>query len=54
MNVFFIDAHGIHTVIIEMIDRLVRDLMVQENILDDMNKNGVSIISVNRWRPVRK
>ena len=40
------NGRGIHTVIIERIDRLARDLMVQETILDDMNKNGVSIISV--------
>ena len=40
------NGRGIHTVIIERIDRLARDLMVQETILDDMNKNDVSIISV--------
>ncbi len=40
------NGRGIHTVIIERIDRLARDLMVQETILDDMNKSGVSIISV--------
>jgi len=39
------NGHGIHTVIIERIDRLARDLMVQENILHDMGKHGVSIIS---------
>jgi len=41
-----LNGHGIATVIIEKIDRLARDLMVQETILDDMNKNNVSIISV--------
>ena len=40
------NGHGIHTVIIERIDRLARDLMVQENILYDMGKHGISIISV--------
>jgi DNA invertase Pin-like site-specific DNA recombinase len=39
------NGHGIHTVIIERIDRLARDLMVQENILYDMGKHGVSILS---------
>jgi DNA invertase Pin-like site-specific DNA recombinase len=36
---------GIHTVIIERIDRLARDLMVQETIIDDLQKCGVSILS---------
>lgn len=40
------NGHGIKTVIIERIDRLARDLMVQENILHDMNKHGIKIISV--------
>jgi DNA invertase Pin-like site-specific DNA recombinase len=35
----------VETVIIERLDRLARDLMVQENILNDMQKNGVSVIS---------
>jgi len=39
------NGHGIKTVIIERIDRLARDLMVQENILHDMGKHEVSIIS---------
>ena len=39
------NGQGIHTVIIERIDRLARDLMVQENILHDMNKHGVSVLS---------
>ena len=39
------NGHGIHTVIIERIDRLARDLMIQENILHDMNRHGVSILS---------
>lgn len=39
------NGQGIHTVIIERIDRLARDLMIQENILHDMDTHGVSIIS---------
>lgn len=39
------NGHGIKTIIIERIDRLARDLMIQETILDDLGKNGVSILS---------
>jgi len=39
------NGQGIHTIIIERIDRLARDLMIQENILHDMNKYGVSVLS---------
>jgi len=39
------NGHGIKTVIIERIDRLARDLMIQENILYDLNKNDVSVLS---------
>lgn len=39
------NGNGIHTVIIERIDRLARDLMVQENLLYDMGKHGVSVLS---------
>lgn len=39
------NGQGIHTVIIERVDRLARDLMVQENILHDMGKHGVSVLS---------
>lgn len=39
------NGHGVHTVIVERIDRLARDLMVQETILDDFQKNGISVIS---------
>lgn len=39
------NGRGIKTVIIERIDRLARDLMIQENILHDMNKHGVSVLS---------
>ena len=40
------NGHDVHTVIIERIDRLARDLMIQETILDDFKKSGISIISV--------
>jgi len=40
------NGHGITTVIIERVDRLARDLMVQETILDDMKKKGIEILSV--------
>lgn len=40
------NGHGIHTVIIERIDRLARDLMIQETILDDMQKKSIEIVSV--------
>jgi len=36
-----------HTVIIERIDRLARDLMVQETILADFNRQGVAVISAD-------
>ena len=39
------NGHGIKTVIIERVDRLARDLMIQESILHDMGKHGVSIYS---------
>ena len=38
------NGHDIRTVIIERIDRLARDLMVQENLLHDMGKHGVSVL----------
>lgn len=38
-------GQGIKTVIIERIDRLARELMIQENILHDMGKHGVSVLS---------
>lgn len=39
------NGQDIHTVIIERIDRLARDLMIQENILFDLKKHGVDIFS---------
>lgn len=38
---------GIQTVVIEKLDRLARDLMVQEAIVRDFNKKGVQLISAD-------
>lgn len=39
------NGHGIKTVIVERLDRLARDLMVQEVILGDFQRRGISFIS---------
>jgi DNA invertase Pin-like site-specific DNA recombinase len=39
-------SNGVHAVIIERLDRLARDLMVQETIIADMRKKGIEVISV--------
>lgn len=39
-------SNGAKTVIIERLDRLARDLMVQENIIADLRKRGFDLISV--------
>jgi DNA invertase Pin-like site-specific DNA recombinase len=39
------NGHGIKTVVIERVDRLARDLMVQENIIADFQKQGFDLIS---------
>lgn len=39
-------ADGIKLVLLEKLDRLARDLMVQENILADLNKRGFELVSV--------
>jgi DNA invertase Pin-like site-specific DNA recombinase len=39
-------ANGVKTVIIERLDRLARDLMIQEHILQDMQRRGITLISV--------
>lgn len=38
-------VNGIHTVVIENMSRLARDLMVSETILADFQKNGITILS---------
>src|SRR5690348_3064772 len=39
-------ANGVRVVVIEKLDRLARDLMVQETIIADLRKNGFELISV--------
>jgi DNA invertase Pin-like site-specific DNA recombinase len=39
------NGHGVRTVIVEQISRLARDLMVQETLLDDFQRSGLSVIS---------
>lgn len=41
-----LEENGIKTVLIERLDRIARDLMVQENIIRDMQKNGFELVSV--------
>lgn len=39
-------SNGVKTVLIEKLDRLARDLMIQETIIGDLRKHGFEIISV--------
>lgn len=39
-------SNGVKTIIIEKLDRLARDLMVQEATIADLAKNGITLISV--------
>lgn len=39
-------VNGVKTVIIEKLDRLARDLMIQEATIADLEKNGITLISV--------
>ncbi|BAH77128.1 recombinase family protein [Solidesulfovibrio magneticus] len=39
------NGHGVKTVLIERLDRLARKLAVQENIIRDLHKQGVTLIS---------
>lgn len=41
------NGHGVRTVIIEKMDRLARDLMVQEIIIGDFKKEGFELISAH-------
>lgn len=38
-------ANGVRAVIIERLDRLARDLMVQEHIIADLHRRGITLIS---------
>jgi DNA invertase Pin-like site-specific DNA recombinase len=40
-------SNGVRTVLIEKLDRLARDLMVQESVIADFQRNGFQLISVN-------
>jgi DNA invertase Pin-like site-specific DNA recombinase len=40
-----LEANGVKTVIVEKLDRLARDLMVQETIIADMLRHGYTLIS---------
>jgi DNA invertase Pin-like site-specific DNA recombinase len=40
-----LEENGIKTVLIEKVDRLARDLMIQETIIGDMLKNGYTLLS---------
>jgi DNA invertase Pin-like site-specific DNA recombinase len=39
------NGHGVKTVIVEKLDRVARDLMIQETIIQDFRENGVNLIS---------
>ena len=39
-------ANGVHLVLVEKLDRLARDLMVQETIIGDLRKSGFELVSV--------
>jgi DNA invertase Pin-like site-specific DNA recombinase len=39
-------ADGVQTIMIEKLDRLARDLMIQESIIGDLKKHGFTLISV--------
>jgi DNA invertase Pin-like site-specific DNA recombinase len=40
-------SNGVKTVLIEKLDRLARDLMIQETIIGDMRKRGIELVSVH-------
>jgi DNA invertase Pin-like site-specific DNA recombinase len=39
-------SNGVRTIIVEKLDRLARDLMVQEAAIADLHKNGFTLVSV--------
>jgi DNA invertase Pin-like site-specific DNA recombinase len=39
-------SNGVKLVMVEKLDRLARDLMVQETIIGDLRKNGFGLVSV--------
>ncbi len=40
------NGHGVKTVLVEKLDRIARDLMIQETIIQDFKESGVELISV--------
>jgi DNA invertase Pin-like site-specific DNA recombinase len=40
-------SNGVHTVLVESLGRLARDLMVQESIIADFKRKGLTLISVS-------
>ena len=42
--------HGVKTIVIEKLDRLARDLMVQEAIIRDFQRNGFTVISTTEGK----
>lgn len=40
-------ANGTKIILIEKLDRLARDLMIQENIIQDLQRRGITLISVS-------
>ena len=42
------NGHGVKTVIVEKLDRLARDLMVQEAVIRDFQKHGFDLISATK------
>jgi DNA invertase Pin-like site-specific DNA recombinase len=41
-----LEENGVRTVIVERLDRVARDLMIQETIIQDMQKKGYTLLSV--------
>lgn len=41
-----LQGHGVKLVLIERLDRLARDLMIQESIVGDMRRKGIELVSV--------
>jgi site-specific DNA recombinase len=40
-------SNGVRTVLIERLDRIARDIVVQESILKELNRKGFELVSVN-------
>lgn len=42
-----ITANGVRMILVERLDRLARDLMVQEHIIEDLRQRGIRLVSVH-------